>query len=51
VLALDFAETDFLKTHSGRRGSGGLPARGSRRGARPTSSGMESTDKPSSDPR
>jgi len=51
VLALDFAETDFLKTHSGRRGSSGLPARSSRRAARPTSSGMESTDKPSSDPR
>jgi hypothetical protein len=51
VLALDFAENDFLKPSAGKRVPGSLPSRTSRRMARPAASALESPDKSSSDPR
>ena len=47
VLALDFAETDFLKPPAGKRVPGGLSPRTSRRVARAAASAMETPDNPS----
>ena len=51
VVALDFAETDFLKAPAGRHGPGAQPPRGARRMARAAASVVESPDNPSLNPR